>query len=326
MKRVPPQPHTHRPKDETLGKVVSNTCFGTNEEVWDKLVQLGFFPQHPRCKFCNDFLTVDEKREKLHFSVRCNNPACKRSTNLVAGTQLSGVKDIRLFFAAAISWSTGGLVKTLLAETGMSHHTWASYRRKMQNVVDLALKRMNERGELKLGGPGKVVEGDECKLFSAKYHKGHQPAAKDIWVVGLIERDRDDTGKRRCAFILTDKRPASVLVPFIEKWVEKGSILITDKWKGYDQSLDQIYFHETVNHKTEFAHEAIVDGLELSINTNHIEREWVEVRKLMRHCGLETYNDKLNREIFVQVVLAGHDPKRQPWIFMKIMAEVRTEN
>ena len=147
---------------------------------------------------------------------------------------------------------------------------------------------MNERGELKLGGPGKVVEGDECKLFSPKYGRGHPPAAKDIWVVGLIERDRDETGKRRCGFILTDRRPASFLVPFIEKWVKKGSILMTDMWKGYDSSLSNNYFHETVNHSTEFAHEAIVDGLELSINTNHIEREWVVIRQLMRHNRLDT--------------------------------------
>ena len=88
-----------------------------------------------------------------------------------------------------------------------------------------------------------------------------------------------------------------MLVPFIEKWVEKGSILMTDKWKGYASSLKDIVFHETVNHKTEFAHEGIVDGLELSINTNHIEREWVEVRKLMRHNRLDTYEDKLKRDL-----------------------------
>ena len=89
------------------------------------------------------------------------------------------------FFNAAISWATGGLVKTLLAETGMSHHTWATYRQMFQNVVNLALDRMNERGELKLGGPGKVVEADECKLFSPKYHKGHplQPRTFGPWAL-----------------------------------------------------------------------------------------------------------------------------------------------
>ena len=100
---------------------------------------------------------------------------------------------------------------------------------------------MDERGEHELGGRGKGVEADECKLFSAKNHRGHQPASKDIWVVWLIERDLDENGHRRFTFILTDKRPASVLVPFIEKWVEKRSIVHTDEWRGYDGSIDHIY-------------------------------------------------------------------------------------
>ena len=322
MKRAPPQTSAHRPNDETLCNVVSETSFGSNEEIWDKLVKLGFFPEHPCCEHCNRPLKIDENRRKLHFSVRCNNAACKKYTNLVGNSQLSGVNDIRKFFTAAISWATGGMVKTMLAETGMTKRTWARYRQKFQNVVDLTLKMMNERGELKLGGKGKMVEADECKLFSAKYHKDHPPASKDIWVVGLIERDRDENGHRRSAFMLTEKRPASVLVPFIEKWVEKGSIVMTDNWKEYNGSLKDIVFHAKVNHKKEFAHFGIVDGIELSINTNHIERECVEVRKAMRHSRLDTYGDKLNREIFRQMFLAGEETKRQAWIFMKIMAEV----
>ena len=43
--------------------------------------------------------------------------------------------------------------------------------------------------------------------------------------MGLIERVSDNIGKRRCVFILTDRSPASFLVPFIEKWVENGSTL-----------------------------------------------------------------------------------------------------
>ena len=97
---------------------------------------------------------------------------------------------------------------------------------------------------------------------------------------------------------------------------------MTDMWKGHDSSLDDNYFHQTVNHTTEFAHEGIVDGLELSINTNHIEREWVVIREVMRHNRLDTYEDKLRREIFRQVFLAGYEPEKQQYVFMKIMAEV----
>ena len=115
MKRAPPPTNNHRPKVESLGSVVSDTSFGTNEEIWDKFVALGFIPEHPLCKHCNNDLTVTEGRRDLHPAVRCNNSAYKKYTNLIEDSQLSGVREIRKFFAAAISWVTGGKVKTLLA-------------------------------------------------------------------------------------------------------------------------------------------------------------------------------------------------------------------
>ena len=136
MKRVPEPTSTNRPKVETLRKVVAKTSFGSNEQVWDKLVELWFFQKHPCCVHCGRPLNVDDYRKKLHLSVRCNKAQCKY-TDIVVNSQLSGVNNIRLFFNAAISWATGGLVKRILAATGMSHHTWANYCQKFQNVVDL---------------------------------------------------------------------------------------------------------------------------------------------------------------------------------------------
>ena len=81
--------------------------------------------------------------------------------------------------------------------------------------------------------------------------------------------------------MLTEKRGADVLVPFIRKWIRPGSILISDCWAGYTSELDEFYLRERVNHSDEFAHFAVVDGLELSANTNHIEREWREVREVL---------------------------------------------
>ena len=70
MKRVPEPTTTNSPKVETLGKVVSKTSFGENEQVWDKLVELGFFQQHPCCEHCGRALKIDDYRKKLHLSVR----------------------------------------------------------------------------------------------------------------------------------------------------------------------------------------------------------------------------------------------------------------
>ena len=77
----------------------------------------------------------------------------------MGNSQLSGVNDIRKFFTAAISWATGGMVKTMLAETGMTKRTWARYRQKFQNVVDLTLKKDERAREAKAWREGENGRG-----------------------------------------------------------------------------------------------------------------------------------------------------------------------
>ena len=300
--------------------MVSKTSFGSNETIWDKLVQLGFFPAKPLCEHCQQPLNFELNRKRLHFSVRCTRKACKKYTNLMRGYQMDGVNDVRNFLAAAESWVSDGKVETLLAQTGMTPKTWAHYRQRLQNTVDLTLEKMEVSGELKMGGKGKVVEVDEAKLFSAKYHKGLPPAADKLWVVGIIERDRDDQGLRRSAFMLTEDRSAAVLLPFIEKWVKEETTVLTDGWAAYTGRLKNIYFHEKINHKELFARKAVVNGAELNVNTNHIEREWVQVRKVLRHRSMSAYDSQLNKEIFRILFLAGKKPDEQAYILLKKMA------
>ena len=300
--------------------MVGDTSFGSNEEVWDKLVELGFFPRRPTCEHCGACLNVERNRRDLHFSVRCSNRECKRYTNLMAKYQLGGVYKVRSFFAAVTCWVSGDKVSTLKGQTGMTAKTWAHYKQILQNTVDLTLDRLKANGDHKLGGPGKVVEVDECKIFSAKYHRGNPPAADDLWVVGLLERDTN--GGRRSAFMVTEKRTAAVLVPFIRDWVEPGTVLVSDEWRGYTQELEQYYLRPKINHSEQFSRFDIVDGVEMNINTNHIEREWVEVRKVLRHQNLDAYNDMLNKEIFRLLYLTGKSVEEQAYVVLKKMAEL----
>ena len=323
MKSVPPRQNSSAPRRKTLGKAVGNPSYGTNEQDWDKLVELGFFPACPTCKFCNRPLVVRTYRPRLHFSVKCTNPDCKKYTGLLDGTHLWHVNNIRNFFAAATTFVSNSKVCVLYAQTTLAAKTWADYKFRLQTTVNQTLERMKAEGRMKLGGEGKIVEVDECKLHSSKYHKGHPPASDDIWVVGVIERERDATGLRRSAFMMTDRLPSKVLVPFIKEWVAEHSILISDGWKGYTDELEQHYFRDVVEHKTEFAHKAVVDGKEINSNTNHIEREWVEVRKVMAHKDVDAYQDELNKEVFRLLFLAGKDTEEQAYTIMEKMAELK---
>ena len=320
MKRVLQQQHTHRskPDERSLGTVVSNTSFGTNEEVYDRLVGLGLIDSHPCCRGCNTPFTSHRPRSSLHFSFQCWK--CGAKNNLLDGTELKGVKKIGLFFAVAINWVSNGKTTTLLGETGIDPKTLADYRKRLRNVMVKTFERMTKE-EMMLGGDGVIVEVDECKLFSPKYHRGHPPTSKDVWVVGVIERDA--TNGRRSAFLLTNTRGADVLVPFIKEWVKEGSVLMSDCWRGYTDELDGYVLHERFNHSEEFAHVVVINGNEVSANTNHIEREWLEVRRVLMCKGPERYEEELAMEMFRLRFLAGKPVNEQAYVLMKKMAALK---
>lgn len=59
---------------------------------------------------------------------------------------------------------------------------------------------------------------------------------------------------------------AEVLKPIVDKWVEKGSIMVTDEWRGYN-TIKRDYFHVQVNHQ---------DGQYVSgaFSSNGVENFW----------------------------------------------------
>jgi transposase-like protein len=59
---------------------------------------------------------------------------------------------------------------------------------------------------------------------------------------------------------------ASTLIPIVEKWVDKGSIMVTDTWTSYN-GLKKDYFHITVNHNEG----QYVNG---AFTTNGVENFW----------------------------------------------------
>lgn len=59
---------------------------------------------------------------------------------------------------------------------------------------------------------------------------------------------------------------AATIKPIVDKWVEKGSIMVTDEWRSYN-SLKGDYFHITVNHQ---------EGVYVSgaFSSNGLENYW----------------------------------------------------
>ena len=105
-----------------------------------------------------------------------------------------------------------------------------------------------------------------------------------------------------------------------------GSILISDEWKGYTRELEEAYFPAKVNHSVRYAQWGVVDGVEMSINTNHIEREWREVRKVLAYVPASEYPAKLNKEVFRLLYLAGCPREERAFVFLKTMAELAKQD
>ena len=230
------------------------------------------------------------------------------------------IKDIRKFFGSLQGWCGGDKVSSIKARLGISKKAWGAHKNVIQSVVDRSVEIREREPEGRLGGRGVVVEVDECHLHTRKYQRGAQLVTENIWVVGVIERCATGNRGRRAAFFITEKRGARELVPFIQKWVEPGSILISDEWRGYSRELARDYFRATVNHSVEFGYTAVVDGVEISINTNHIEREWREVREAVEFLPASRYQEKLNQEVFRLLFFAGRPKEELPYNFLEKMA------
>ena len=79
---------------------------------------------------------------------------------------------------------------------------------------------------------------------------------------------------RKVAFLIVKRRDAETLTNFIVDRVWGGSILISDSWRGYTAFLQRMYTHCVVNHSVEDGKTAVVGGVTIHINTNHIEESW----------------------------------------------------
>lgn len=142
-----------------------------------------------------------------------------------------------------------------------------------------------------IGGEGVIVEIDESCFGHRKFNTGR--LLSQIWVFGGIERVskklfvvpliNEDTGE-------TQKRDKQTLVPLIEKYIRRGSVIISDCWKAYSGLEELGFTHRTINHSKNF-----VDPDDPTTHTQTIERLWRDVKEWTQRPGQR-------REYFFQYI------------------------
>ena len=150
-----------------------------------------------------------------------------------------------------------------------------------------------------IGGQDIEVEIDETAVARRKYERGR--IMRTVWVFGGIERqskkkfilpllkDNEDDSEDDPEIVA---RSAENLLPMIEKYIKKGSIIYSDKWKAYDRISSLGYLHSSINHTENF-----VDG---EIHTQNIERVWRDMKEWIKRPGMKRSHLKyyLGRYLF----------------------------
>ena len=122
----------------------------------------------------------------------------------------------------------------------------------------------------KLGGHDLVVQIDESLFGHAKYNIGARLSMKQFWVFGMV----DQNGKVFLTHV--ENRKEETLIPFIITYINEGTIIMSDEWKGY-KNIPQPYFtHLTVNHSKNFVNPAT------GAQTQRIESIWNSCKQWLR--------------------------------------------
>lgn len=190
----------------------------------------------------------------------CNEYASFKTNSFFAKSHL---KCSQILFMA-YKWLARDSISSTVQQSGISKEIVCDYYQYFRELISNDI----EAEENIIGGEGIVVELDECKLGKRKYNRGHR--VEGVWILGGVER----TPERRTFFVPVHSRDSATIVPIIERYVARGSIVHTDMWRAYSSiEIELGMTHYTVNHSRNFT-----DPI-TGVHTNTIEGTWNGLKK-----------------------------------------------
>ena len=213
------------------------------------------------CSSCNvsDFYFLERSR------VRCKR--CGRDIYPLKGTRFSELRispsqwlSLIKLFELSVSARKAAKDATLSYKTSLK--AYDLLRRVL--VEDLARTDNLLKGEL---------EADESYFGGRRKGKRGRGAGHKTIVFGILER-----GGKVSVSIVTDVKAESLMNETVKK-VRRGSIVYTDKWRGYDSLMFCGYRHLNIDHKYKFK--------QGKVYINGIEGFWSFAKeRLMKHHGI----------------------------------------
>jgi len=244
----------------------------TNEELALSFLETSGLLSSNICGSCG----LIGKRSAGAKVFRCSKFACRKKWSCLKGTFFCRSKlPVHKILFLAYHWLAGATHDYLCTIGGFATHTVTDFSVHLRRLVADSL----DEEDCVIGGEGIRVELDESKFGKRKYNTGHR--VDGVWVFGGVEI----TVERKVFLSIVEKRDAHTLRCLILKYVRRGSIVVTDFWRGYLGIEELGYVHLRVNHSENF-----VDA-ESGACTNTIEGTWsgikrkIPIRNRTKDCG-----------------------------------------
>lgn len=219
------------------------------------------------CECSTPLCLEKDLTQKYGWRFRCisSRSLCRKSYSLLHGTwfwksKLSIRDQILAIYAYGLECSPMQLSGLLGINAKTTTADWSAYFR------DICAIYLSEMNSIKIGGEGLHVEIDESKIFKNKNHIGRLTRQQETreWVFGGICRETKET-----FFEIVNDRREETLKDAIERNVERGSHIISDQWRSYQNIQNWGYLHSTINHS-----ESFISPEDDLIHTQTIERCW----------------------------------------------------
>lgn len=263
--------------------------FLNEEKAIDYLLKNNYINKYEKCEKCNAN-TILNLNKKLYV---CRNYKCRKSISIFYNSLFSKLKipinDILyILYNFLIKTSNDGLC----ASTGISRDTIYTYFNMFRSLIFESIDK-----NIKIGGPGIIVEIDETKI-----------GKKGLWVIGGVERDN----RNNIFMEILTERNENKFNDIILKYVYKGSIIYTDTW-GYYDKLEKLGFeHKTVDHNKYFK-----DPI-TGVHINTIEGKWAIIKL---NINKSNRNKKTFEKHLYEYIWRTKNKEKDIWIiFMKLIS------
>ncbi|XP_071961060.1 uncharacterized protein [Antedon mediterranea] len=214
---------------------------------------------------------------------RCYRRECRKTINIRTGSFFAK-SHLKLWQIIGLTYmwsvncgrptSRGLLQENMKRELEIGgDHTLVDWMKYCRNVAATFLISHPQQ----IGGPGNLVEIEECVIAKHKNHSGHE--IPEQWLIGLYQ-----PGTRIGMLVSVRERNAETFIPIITKWVGSGSKISSDMWTEYKELSNYGY----------------VNANDTGVTKNRSECTWKRARNKIKAIHAPTSTDMIMADYFIQ--------------------------